>query len=87
MNLSKNIKVVGIVIVAVFVLSAACSPEISIVHRDHTHKTVHVVLDKTEKARLDYGDEVSFNVSRGEHVIQATPDDKSVCPWTENGDR
>ena len=74
------------VILVILIFCGACSPEILIVHRDHTHKRVKIVLDKSEETRLEYGDDVSFRVSRGEHVIAAVPEDKSVSPWTENGE-
>jgi uncharacterized protein YacL (UPF0231 family) len=47
---------------------------------------VKIILDKTTTERLEYGDEVSFNVSRGEHVVEAVPENKSFNPWTKNGE-
>ena len=68
------------------IVLTACSPEITIVHRDHTNRRVKVIVDDSRTKTVDYGDEVSFNVSRGEHTLKAvTESSSSSSPWSESG--
>ena len=73
------------IVVATTLVLVSCSPEIAIVHRDHTHQRVRVTIDKNKTKHLDFGDDVSVNVSRGEHLVEAIPEGKTECPWTDDG--
>lgn len=71
------------VTIVICLIHVSCA-KITVLHQDYSHQRISVIIDGKTKT-MAYGDELTERVSKGQHRIEAIPEGKKQCPWTEDG--
>ena len=64
---------------------SACGPTLTIRHQDPTHELINVWVEDDLVGELEFGEDLSIRLDRGEHTVRANPYGQTDNPWAEDG--